>query len=160
MLIVPICTSLKARKRSPGNAAFLGRKLKNVRSAAAGRPGRRPSSLLSLPLSSIHFTPFIPHRWLSVRLLNPQAAGGPAFGRAKRLPSRLAEQLLQDPFKSAQYIRWNTELLPQAWKRCCFAEPPPSPGISFLSLLFLNPRRFPRLSSELCLLQEVFPECS
>lgn len=84
--------------------------------------------------------PFISHHWLSVRPLNPQAAGGPAFSCAQRLPSCLAEQLLQDPqaFKSVQYIRWNTKLLPRAWKRCYFARPPPSPGISSFSLLFLN----------------------
>lgn len=35
LLIVPIWTSLKARKRSPGNAAFQERKLKNARTAMA-----------------------------------------------------------------------------------------------------------------------------
>lgn len=43
LLIVPIWTSLKARKRSPGNAAFRGRKLKNATCAAACQPSCRRS---------------------------------------------------------------------------------------------------------------------
>ena len=48
LLIVPIWTSLQARKRSPGNAAFRGRKLKNAASAAACQPSCRRSFPLKL----------------------------------------------------------------------------------------------------------------
>lgn len=43
LLIVPIWTSRKARQRSPSNAAFRGRKLKNVPCAAACQPSCRRS---------------------------------------------------------------------------------------------------------------------
>lgn len=46
LLIVPIWTSPKARKRSPGNAALRGRKQKNVTCTTACQPScRRPSPL-------------------------------------------------------------------------------------------------------------------
>lgn len=137
MLIVPIWTLLKARKRSPGNAAFGGRKLKNATSAAACQPRCRRSLPLQFaskydPLHSL-LSPITGS--LSAHLIPRQPVAQPSALPGGCQAVSPPEELLQDPqaFKSAPYIRWNAKLLPQAWKRCCLCW---APSLSRHFLLF------------------------
>lgn len=96
LLIVPIWIPLKARKRSPGNAAFPalgGRKLKNATSAAACQPSCRRSFPLKFaskyyPLHSL-LSPITGS--LSAHLIHRQPVAQPSvlFGRCQAVsPSR------------------------------------------------------------------------
>lgn len=137
LLIVPIWTSLKARKRSPGNAAFGGRKRKNATGAAA----RQPRCRRSLPLEFA--SKYDPRHSLlspitgslSAHLIPRQPVAQPSALPGGCQTVSPPKQLLQDPqaFKSAPYIRWNAELQPQAWKRRCWCR---APSLSRHFLLF------------------------
>lgn len=162
MLIVPIWTSLKARKRSPGNAAFLGRKQKNATSAAACQPSCRRSFPLKFaskyyPLHSL-LSPITGS--LSAHLIHRQPVAQPSalLGGCQAVSPSSSSRIHR--LLNLRRISAGTQnYCPKLGSPVACAGPPPSPGISSFPLPLLNPMRFSRLSSKLYLLQEVFPEC-